>query len=241
MKAIFHCPLAAIAICIACAPSLPAQDTFNHPRIISVTGTAEIKVTPDEVTLVLGIESHDKDLTIAKAENDRRGKKLLSLVHAAGVEPKNIQTSALTMGPEYTEEKIPKFLGYQVSQIVTVTLTDLSKYEDLMTNILKVGVNRVDGITFQVAEPKKYREEARLKAVQAARDKAVAMAAQLGQTVGKPWEVTEAADTDYGYLPTTANFTAGLFGRASPQQEQSTLAGGEVTIRAIVRISFQLE
>ncbi len=238
MKAKLRRAIIATSFCVVFVPSLLAQDTFSHPRIISVTGTAEIKVAPDEVVLILGIDSHDKDLAIAKAENDKRGKRLLSLAKAAGVEPKNIQTSALTMGPEYTDEKIPKFLGYQVSQVVAVTLTDLSKYEDLMTSILKVGVNRVNGISFQVADPKKHREEARLKAVQAAHDKAVAMAAQLGQTVGKPWEITEGGDMDFRDV--TANFVANAY-QMPMQQEQSTVAGGEVTIRALVRISFQLE
>jgi len=239
MKVKFPQAVGLLAFCVTLAPSVLAQDTFSHPRIISVTGTAEIKVPPDEVTLILGIDSRDKDLAIAKAENDRRGKRLLKLAKAVGVDPKNIQTSALTMGPEYTEEKIPKFLGFQVSQVVIVTLTDLSKYEDLMTNILKGGVNRVNGISFQVADPKKYRDEARLKALQAAHDKAGAMAAQLGQTVGKPWEITEGVDNDYGYVQ--RNYLAALPDTLQSQQEQSTVAGGEVTIRALVRASFQLE
>jgi uncharacterized protein YggE len=226
------------ALCTTLIPSLFAQDNFSHPRIISVTGNAEIKVAPDQASLTLGVDSHDKDLAIAKVDNDKRIKKLLSLAHAAGVDPKNIQTSALTMGPEYSDEKIPKLLGYQVSQTVTVTLRDLSKYEDLMTNSLRAGVNRVNGINFFVADPKKYREEARIQAVRAAREKAKAMAAELGQAIGKPWEVTEQPDIDAQDV--TANFG---FRNQMPmlQQEQSTVAGGEVTIRAIVRVSFQLE
>jgi uncharacterized protein len=110
-------------------PPVFAQDNCSHPRIISVTGSAEIKVAPDQAALSLGVDSHDKDLALAKGDNDKRIKKLLNLVHAAGVDPKNVQTSALSMGPEYSDEKIPKLLGYQVSQTVTVTLTDLSKYE----------------------------------------------------------------------------------------------------------------
>jgi uncharacterized protein YggE len=87
-------------------PSLLAQDNGSHPRIISVTGNAAIKVAPDEVSLMLGVDSRDKDLAVAKVDNDKRIKKLLSLAHAAGVDPKNIKTSALTMGPEYSDEKI---------------------------------------------------------------------------------------------------------------------------------------
>ena len=238
MKANLHRAIAVLAFCVAAVPPLFAQNTWSHPRMISVTGNAEIKVAPDEATLTLGVDSHDRDLAVAKADNDKRIKKLLNLAHTAGVETKNIQTSALTMGPEYSDEKIPKLLGYQVSQTVALTLTDLSKYEELMTDALKAGVNRVDGINFFVSDPKKYREEARLKAVQAAREKATAMAAQLGQSIGKPWEVTEQADADANELM-TANVTLGLRYRL-PQQE-ATVAGGEVSIRALVRISFLLE
>ena len=239
MKAKSARAIAAFAFCMSLVPRLFGQDTWSHPRIISVTGTAEIKVAPDEVSLTLGVDSHDKDLTIAKADNDRRIKKLLNLAHAAGVAPKNIQTSALTIGPEYSDEKIPKLLGYQASQTVTVTLTDLSKYEDLMTNSLRAGVNRVDGINFFVAEPKKFREEARLQAVRAAHEKAKAIATELGQTIGKPWEVTEEPDIDAQAM--TFNANSYIRYKMPMPQEQSTVAGGEVTIRSLVRVSFQLE
>ncbi len=239
MKGKFVRPFLAFAFCAALVPSLFAQDNCSHPRIISVTGNAEIKVAPDEVLLTLGVDSRSTDLAVAKADNDKRIKKLLNLAHAAGVAPKNIQTSALTMGPDYSEEKIPKLLGYQVSQTVTVTLTDLSKYEDLMTNALKVGVNRVDGINFFVGDPKKYQEEARLKAVQAAREKAVAMAGQLGQTVGKPWELTEGTVAEA--FETTANFVSPMRYKFAMPQQEPTVAGGEATIRAFVRVSFLLE
>lgn len=163
----------------------------------------------------------------------------MALAHTAGVEAKNIQTSALTMGPEYTEEKIPKLLGYLVSQTVAITLTDISKYEDLMTGFLKAGVNRVDGIVFLGADPRKHREDARLKAVRAAREKANKMSAELGQSLGKPWELTEEADQER-----TAYLSANFQQRNSlgmPEQEASTIAGGEVTIRSTIRVSFQLE
>lgn len=228
--------IASVAFCTCLVPPLFAQDTVNHPRIISVTGIAEVKVAPDEVILTLGVDSHDKDLAVAKADNDKRVKLLIGLAHAAGVEPKNIQTSALNLGPEYSEERIPKLLGYKVSQVVTITLTDASKYEDLMTNSLKAGVNRVDGINFAVADERKYKEEARIKAVRAAREKAMAMAVELGQTIGKPWEISEQTDTEPDM---TVNMQTR--DRMPMQQGESTVAGGQVTIRAIVRISFLLE
>src|ERR1700737_3237606 len=140
----------ALSVCLTLTPTILGQANCIHPRIISVMGTAEIKVAPDEVMLTLGIESHDRDLAIAKASNDKSAQKLLSLARNTGIDAKNIQTSALSMGPEYSDEKIPKLLGYQVTQTITLTLKDLSKYEGLLTDALKAGVNRVDGINFVV-------------------------------------------------------------------------------------------
>ena len=177
-------------------------------------------------------------MTIAKSRHDQRAKKLISLAREADVESKDIQTSALRMAPEYSEDKIPKFLGYQVSQSISITLKDLSKYEALMTHILEAGVDRLDGLEFIVAEPRKYREEAGLKALRAARDKAMALATELGQTIGKPWEISE-GDNPYA-LPVQANALFGYNNHAE-REEVSTIAPGEVAIRASIRISFQLE
>jgi len=226
------------------APAL-TQDFLPRPRLISVTGTAEVNVPPDEVVLSLGVESRDKDLAIAKAQHDHRVKKLLAEAHDAGVEGKYIQTSMLQMRPDYSDEKVPRFLAYQVSQTIQVTLKDLSKYERLITKLLEAGVNRVDSVEFLVAEPRKYKDEARAKAIKAAREKASAMAAELGQATGKPWDISEEGFN--GLFAQTRGFASNSVQASSyayngsSTAEESTVAPGEVSIRASVRVSFQLE
>jgi uncharacterized protein len=159
----------------------------------------------------------------------------MTIAHAAGIPLTDIQTSALTMGPEYSGDKNPQLIDYRVSQTVVVKLTDLSKYESLMTSFLNVGVQRVDGVYFTVADPSKLRAEARLKALQAAQEKAAAMAAQLGQKIGKPWEIIEGSDVDAFGGPSNHTFQ-----RVPVQEENISVAGGQVSIRAIVRVSFEL-
>jgi uncharacterized protein YggE len=220
-----------------------AEDNYPHPRLISVQGTAEINVAPDEAVLTLGVDSRDKVLAVAKSENDARVKKVMKLAQATGVEQKDIQTSALRMGPMYSDERVPRFLGYEVSQTIAITLKDVSKYEGLMTRLLEAGVNRVDDASFRIKEPRKYKDEARSKAIAAAREKATAMAKELGQTVGKPWEVMEQSEDGIPVIAgvpekTRANYAYST-GEAEP--EESTIAPGQVTIRASVRVSFQLE
>jgi len=222
-----------------------AQDFQPRPRLISVTGTAEVNVAPDEAILILGVQSRDRDLTIAKSQHDRRVRKLLAEARTAGVDEKNIQTSTLQMQPVYSEEKVPRFLAFEVSQTIQVTLKDLSKYERLISKLLESGLNRVDNVEFLVAEPRKYKDEARAKAIRAAREKAVAMAAELGLTIGKPWEISEEgfnglfAQTSI-YANRSVQASSDAYDR-SLSTDESTVAPGEVSIRASVRVSFQLE
>ena len=220
-----------------------AQDPCSHPRLISVVGTAEINVNPDEVVLDIAVDSRDKVLGTAKSGNDARVRSVLTLARTAGVEAKDVQTSALGMQPEYSEEKTPRLLDYQVSQSIVITLRDLSKYETLMSQFLEAGVNRVNGVSFRVAEPRKYRDEARSRAIAAAKEKAAAMASQLGQTLGKPWVISEeSGGSMFNYMAvqnvTVQNATRSSGGEAA---EESTVAPGQVTIRASVDVSFELE
>lgn len=215
-----------------------AQDSLPRPRLISIVGTAKINVAPDEVILSLSAESRDKVLTTAKEQNDASAKKVMALASEVGIGSKDIRTSALRMNPMYSDDRTPRFLDYEVSQRIVITLKDLTKYETLMTRLLEAGITRVNGISFQVDQTRKYKDEARTKALQAAKEKAIAMAAELGQTVGKPWEISEQS-SDNPYYGMLANSISNNSEPAEPQE--STVAPGQVTISASVRVSFQLE
>jgi hypothetical protein len=158
---------------------------------------AEIHAAPDQATIRVGVESRHVQLAAVKADHDERMKQVLNAAHAAGVEAKDIHTSELSMGPEYSENRwSAKPSGYQVSQSISIRLRDMSKFEGLMTALLNAGVNRVEGIQFEIADPAKLRSEARLRAIRVAKEKATSMAAELNQTIGQPWEISEAPNFD---------------------------------------------
>lgn len=143
----------------------------------------------------MGVESRDKDLATAKSQHDSRVKKVIADARNAGVEPKNIQTNALSMSADYSEEKVPRFLAYEVTQTVEVTLKDLSKYETLVTKVLEDGVNRIHSVEFLVADTRKYRDEARQKAIRAAREKATRWPPNWGKVSANPGQSPRTAPT----------------------------------------------
>lgn len=87
--------------------------------------------------------------------------------------------------------------------------------------------------------------EARSQAIAAAKEKATAMAKELGQAVGKPWDISE--EGDYSDRLNFAALSGGVNGRyaynsgGSGGGGDSTVAPGQVTVRASIRVSFQLE
>jgi len=234
-------PLYAVLVlgALSASSALGAQDPGPRPRTIDVTGTAEVKIAPDEAVLILSVDSRDRDLAVAKSQHDAHVKKLIAAAQEFGIESKHIRTSELTMGPEYSEERIPKFLGFLVSQTLVLELTDLKKYEGLMTRVLQAGVNRVQSVSFIVADATTYRAEARAKAIRAAREKATAMAAELGQKIGRPYEIFETPESPWAYAQANAS-VQNAFIAALPDQAPS-VATGEVNIHVSVRVVFELE
>jgi uncharacterized protein YggE len=171
------------------AQSASGQPASGQPRLITVTGDADVRVVPDEVILTLGVETWDKNMDIAKRQNDEIVTKVLALATDHGIAPEHIQTDYISIEPRYRNDGYYEqrdFIGFFVHKTVVLTLRDLSSFEAVLSGALNAGVNYVHGIEFRTTELRKHRDEARALAIQAAQEKATALAGELGQKVGNP-------------------------------------------------------
>lgn len=209
-------------------------------RYINVTGDAEIRVVPDEVVISTGVETLDKNLTAAKNQNDKIVREVLAITKKYGIEPKHIQTSQISIEPKYRYYENKKiFEGYQVSKTVIVTLKDMSKFENLFSSILESGVNNVYGISFRTSELRKYRDKARIMAIRAAYEKAKALAGELGQTIGKPYVITENSSGST-FAQYRQNVQNAMLSEGSGSTE-GVIAPGEITVNSSVTVKFELQ
>lgn len=219
-------------------------------RLITTTGDAEIRVVPDEVILTLGVETWDKDLTVAKNQNDARIKKVLGVASEFEIDAKHVQTDHVGIEPRYRDSYEKRdFIGYFVRKSVVITLKDISRFEDLLTKALEAEVNYVHGIQFRTTELRKHRDEARALAIRAAREKAVDLGKELGQDIGEPHSIHEDASRWWsGYnawwggrwgTAMAQNVIQDVGGDASSQG--GSLAVGQITVSARVTVSFYLE
>ena len=235
--------LAAAAVLFV-VPALALADAPLR-RGITVGGDAEIKVVPDQVILTIAVETLDKDLLLAKKQNDERVKKVLAVATQFKVEPKHVQTEQIAIDPRYrTYSDKTTFEGYAVKKTIVICLKDLSRFEDVLTELLKAGTNSVPGIEFQSTELRKHRDQARLMATKAAREKAVAIAGELGAKVGKAVTIHENSYNSYGSRGGYSNMmaqNASSEGGGEADTSSTGFAPGQISIRASVTIDFDLD
>lgn len=229
-----------LALLAVLVPTLSFADTAPR-RGITVSGEAEVKVVPDQVILTLAVETLDKDLLLSKKQNDDRVKKVLAVASQFKIEPKHVQTDQIQIDARYSDYSTKKtFEGYAVRKSIVICLKDLSRFEDLLTELLKAGTNSVPGIEFQSTELRKHRDQARLLATKAAREKAVAIAGQLGSKVGKPFSIREDGP---GYSGSRGyNATQNVMSEAGETDTSSSgFAVGQISIRANVTVDFDID
>jgi uncharacterized protein len=235
-----------------CALSLaaPLVAAEQQPSI-SVSGTAEIRVKPDEVNLRLAVESRDPALDAAVQDNDRRIAAVLKFLREAGIDAKDIQTDYVEIEPRYPSNHedaqiVPKF--YLVRRNLGIRLRKVAQFDDVLTGVLRSGANYVLGIDFRTTELRKHRDNARLQAMRAAKEKAAALAGELDAKVGKALTISEQTGGGwsswngrqaYGYANAVQNSFQEAGGGAA--ESDGNLSVGMISVTATVNVTFVLE
>jgi uncharacterized protein YggE len=218
---------------------LAAADDKTEPRLITVTGEAEVLVVPDEVVFDLTVQSLNKELRLAKAQTDERLKKLIDLTRRYNVAPKDVQTDYIKLEPRYRgNDESRLFLGYSVRKDLVFTLRDVSRAEEMLSEVLESGITRINGVRFQTSQMRKYRDQARGLAIRAAQEKATALTAEIGQKIGKAYSIEEESQSRVLYAQNVMSNVAGVGGDSA--DSEGTLSLGQIKVTARVTVRFEL-
>jgi hypothetical protein len=139
---------------------------------------------------------------------------------------------------------------YVVRKSIEVKLTKVDAFEAVLSGLLTNGVNVVHGIEFRTSELRKHRDTARAMAVRAAREKADALAAELGVKRGKVYSLN--ANDWGGWWSPSGSYWGGRYGGGMAQNvvqnlggpseaEDGTLAIGQISVSASVNVSFLIK
>ena len=232
-------PLALGALALLTLPGVPpaaAQD--ETPRRLVVTGTGEASARPDIAVISAGIVAQADTASAALAENTRAMNAVLEQLRAAGLAHEDIQTAQFAVTPLYDARppdpqrtEPPRIVGYQVSNQVTARVRDIDRLGATLDSLVQGGANSIDGLHFEIADPKQMLGEARDAAVADALAKARRYATAAGVQLGEILAIEEAG----AYAPPRPMMRAEAMAASVP------IAPGQTELSANVTMTFAIE
>ena len=218
------------------AISTQAQESKPQVPQISVTGEGKVKVIPDQALITVGFQNSGAVAKEVKALNDEVVDRVIKFLRKMGIPATDFKTNNVSLNKGYDYEK--KKNNFQANQSLSITLKDLSKYDDVMMGLNDAGVNTINGVEFKSSKMEEYEREARKKAILDAKQKAADYVSVLGQKVGKALLIT---DNSQSYAPQPMYKGNRMAMTADSSAERETLAVGELEIITNVSVTFLLE
>jgi hypothetical protein len=210
--------------------SLAPLASLATEKLVTVTGEATIAVAPDSAMIRIGVSSQDKTAREASDANARQMTAVLAAIKSNSIADRDIQTSRLSLQPQYDPNKsgTARLTGFQATNQVTVRIRDIGNLAPVLDSAISAGANEMSGIEFIVSEQSKLLDRARDDAIADAHRKAERYAKAAGSRLGRVVAISEE-----GSAPPPRAMQA-LRAGAVP------ISPGEQTLRAAVTVSYEL-
>jgi uncharacterized protein YggE len=175
---------------LAVQPGTAGADGASGAKI-TVTGTGAVSGTPDQLLLSMGVQTSDASVSAALQRASHAVRAVTAALARSGVRRSDIQTSGMSIQPQYGNSALPT--GYGVSESIAVTLRRLATAGTQISDAVRAGGNatEVDGVSLNVSDASSLLAAARARAVADARTKAAQYARALGRSVGPVVSMSE--------------------------------------------------
>jgi uncharacterized protein YggE len=229
----------------AAALALPAAAGAQATAVIQplagtrldVAASGEVTRVPDIAVISTGVVTRSATATGAIQQNATRMEGVRAALRRAGVDDKDIQTSSISLNPDYAyvERQPPRLTGYQASNQVSVRFRDIRKTGEILDALVAEGANQINGPTLTIDKPEAALDEARLKALASGRARAELYARGLGMRVVRLLSVSESGG--YGAPPPI------MYARAESMASDAVtkIDPGEQKVSVSVAMSFELQ
>ena len=238
MKKILIC---ALALGAASLPSAAAaqQSTINQTIAgtrLDIVATGEVSRVPDVAVITAGVVSRAATATEALQDSANRMSRVLAALKSAGVADRDVQTSNVSLNPEYRypQDQAPQLVGYTASNSVTVRFRDIRSSGKILDALVREGANQINGPSLVVDKPESALDEARAKAIATGRARADLYAHSLGMRVVRIVSVNESGG---GYAPPPP---VPMMARAY-ESAQTKIEPGEQKLQVSLAMTFELQ
>ena len=186
--------LAAAALAApAVAQQAPAITQTIAGTRVDITATGEVTRVPDVAIINAGVVSRSPTASGAIQDSASRMEKVLAALKRAGVADRDIQTSSVSLNPEYRypENQPQQLVGYTASNSVSIRFRDIRNSGKILDALVGEGANQINGPNLTIDNPDQALDEARAKAIAIGRARAELYARSLGMRVARVVSVAE--------------------------------------------------
>jgi uncharacterized protein len=205
-----------------------AQEPAPRGRSIEVHGEAMAEGTPDQAIITIGVNNRGDDPSSAMNANSASIRRIISMIEAAGINKNDIRTSRVNLSQNASNNR------FEAGNMVTLRVRALDKLDHLLADLLKNGVNTIQGISFVSSESSKLARDLRIAAIRDAREKAESLAQAAGASLGEILTIT------YGGASHSSPVSVMRAGAAAPMRDVP-IEPGSITLREEVFTIWQLK
>ena len=213
----------------------PLNCASTVPKL-TVQGNGTATATPDLLTLVAQVDVTDATAQESLADDNARTAAVEGALKADGVAAKDIQTTDLSIQPNYTwANNTSTLTGYAVNDTISANFhAPFANAGKAIDDITAIAGNdlQIEGLNFSFEDPRVVEDQARTDAVTQAVNHAQSMAAAAGEHLGPVCSITDnTAVQPYVYEPFGDN-TQSAAGAATktPLQPGSQQETDQVTV-----------
>ncbi len=153
--------------------------------VLTVVGTGSASVEPDVADIIIGVTKRAESAEQASSDAAAAMAAVVASLLEAGIPESAIRTNQLDLYPVYDYDTEPApIVGWEISNTVNATVSDVGSVGDMVDKAVTAGANRIDGITFRVADATAVETEARSIAVADAKARAEQLATEAGLRLG---------------------------------------------------------
>ena len=235
--------LTAIALGAAALPASAMAQTAPVPVIsgtrLDISATGEVTRVPDLAIISAGVQTLQPTASAAIEETAARMERVRAALKRAGIDDKDIQTSTISLNPEYQydQNKPPRLTGYRATNTVNVKFRDLKRSGAILDALVAEGSNQISGPNLTIDKPEAAYDEARVKAIAAGRARAELYARALGKRVVRLLTVSESG----GYQMPPPMPVAYARDMAAQAVAKTEIDPGTQQLQVTLSMSFELQ
>ena len=221
--------LAALALA---ASVVGAQDPSAKAPLPYIRTSAEATVSakPDRAKVNIGVTTQAPAAQAAAGQNAKELDAVIRQIRSALGSAVEVKTIGYSVNPDYRYKQgaPPTVAGYTATNILEVTLNDLTQAGKLIDAATQSGANTVQGLQFTLKDESAVQAQALREAALKARSKAEALAQALGLKITRVISVEESGG---GVIrPMAAQMMMRAEGAPTPVESGSIEVHGNVTL-----------